>query len=141
MILLLHRLNSVMDPHILCPTSCLCRWRTGLTLGSSKVTFLALTFRTLNCIALLVSVFKRCLDADLTCLVAVNLTIVLTADAPFPASFNQQVRSTFVSVTGISDSRVTIVTSAKRSTTQSSELETELSIAPGMYLYIRLYRY
>jgi hypothetical protein len=58
-----------------------------------------------------------------------NVIITLTADSPFPQGFQEIVRTTFVNVTGISDSRVTIV-NKRRAVTQTITLETELQIAP-----------
>ncbi len=65
--------------------------------------------------------------------VAINIVITLTGDSPFPAGFNLIVRDTFVNVTGISGSRVTLVTQKRSIEQQQSTLETELEIAPGEY--------
>lgn len=63
---------------------------------------------------------------------AINILLILTGDSPFPVGFNEIVRDVFVNVTGISDSRVTLV-AKKRSVEQQSTLETELEIGPGEY--------
>eukprot|EP00029_Vermamoeba_vermiformis_P009139 TRINITY_DN4462_c0_g1_i2.p1 TRINITY_DN4462_c0_g1~~TRINITY_DN4462_c0_g1_i2.p1 ORF type:complete len:692 (-),score=91.54 TRINITY_DN4462_c0_g1_i2:44-2095(-) len=66
---------------------------------------------------------------NLYCPETITIVIILTADGPFPQGFELIVRNTFVNVTGISDSRVTLV-AKKRSVRQQSTLETELEIAP-----------
>lgn len=60
------------------------------------------------------------------------MTITLRSESQFPPGFNEVVRSTFVQVNNITDSRVTIV-NKKRDVAQSSTLETELAIAPGTH--------
>lgn len=63
---------------------------------------------------------------------AAIVTITLRSESQFPPGFNEVVRSTFVQVNNITDSRVTIV-NKKRDVAQSSTLETELAIAPGTH--------
>jgi len=67
-------------------------------------------------------------------LVAVNFVIRLRAISAFPNGFGEIVRQTFVNVTGISNSRVSEITK-KRSTAQLGDLETELSVAPGIDIH------
>jgi hypothetical protein len=69
------------------------------------------------------------LNPNLACPTTAIVTITLRSESQFPPGFNEVVRSTFVQVNNITDSRVTIV-NKKRDVAQSSTLETELAIAP-----------
>lgn len=64
---------------------------------------------------------------------AANVVIVLRSDYTFPVGFDQVIKQAFVTVTGISNNRVTIV-SKQRHVAQLNTLETELQIAPGTCL-------
>jgi hypothetical protein len=59
----------------------------------------------------------------------------MVADEQFPEGFSNVVRAKFVSVTGISDNRVTLVAKKRNLNQAESALEIELSIAPGIIPY------
>jgi hypothetical protein len=56
----------------------------------------------------------------------------MLANEQFPEGFSKVVRAKFVSVTGISDNRVTLVAKKRNLNQADSALEVEISIAQGI---------
>jgi hypothetical protein len=69
-------------------------------------------------------------DNSIFCPQTVNIILNMVADEQFPEGFSNVVRAKFVSVTGISDNRVTLVAKKRNLNQAESALEIELSIAP-----------